>query len=173
MHNLTRTLLSGTALAALAAAPSVASNAPEIHIQALHAGKQVNKTVLHNSVGGHTTYTIGVSTSVLASDLHKTVPLALTFYKWSSSESCSNPRQKIKAPKKSLYGKIKTGTESYSLSCPAPTVFYGDSYKLTDASGEGKTDSFVSILYGWYVKPGGIKYKGTLYSDVSVAIGSE
>lgn len=172
MHNLTRTLLSGTALAALAAAPSVAGNAPKFHVQALHAGKQVNKTVLHSPVGGHTTYTIGVSTYVPPSALHKTVPLALTFYKWSSSAECSNPRQKIKAPKKSLYGKIKTGTETYSLGCSAPTVFYGDSYKLTDPSGEGKTDNFVSVLYGWY-ENAGIKYKGTLYLDVSVAIGTE
>jgi hypothetical protein len=53
-------------------------------------------------------------------------------------------------------------------------VFYGDAYKLKDKSGFGKTDSFVSTLYGWYRLFGtGPKYKGTLNLDVSVAIGTK
>ncbi len=178
MNKLTRTLLGGTALCALAA-PAFAAAAPKMHVRALHAGHVVNKTKVHNQTAQHITYTFSVYTSVPASDFHKMVPLVSTFYKWNSTTDSSiydcggNPRMKIKAPKKSLYGKIKTGTESYSFGCSSdPMVFYGDNYKLTDASGEGKTDAFVSTLYAWFKNSRG-RYKGTLNLDVSVAIGTE
>ena len=40
----------------------------------------------------------------------------------------------------------------------------------TKAAGEGQVDSFVSALIAKY-ENGGQEYKGTLYLDVSVAIG--
>jgi hypothetical protein len=57
-------------------------------------------------------------------------------------------------------------TETYSNGC----VAYGDTYKLTDPAGEGKTDSFVSSLIFTF-QSGGVKYKGKLNLDVSVEIG--
>jgi hypothetical protein len=82
--------------------------------------------------------------------------------------------QKIKIPKKSTYAKLghatETYTETYSEGCGSPTVFYGDTYKLTNPAGEGQTDRFVSALIAKY-ENGGQEYKGTLYLDVSVAIG--
>jgi hypothetical protein len=172
MNKLIVALLGGAAFCALTSVRAVAGDAPARHVTALHRGTAVNKTMVHDPVGYHVTYTFAVSTAVPASDLHQAAPLALTFYKWSSSAECSNPRQKIKAPRKSVYGRVRGATETYSLGCTAPTVFYGDIYTLKDPAGEGQTDAFVSTLYGWF-KNAGLKYKGTLHLDVSVAIRTE
>jgi hypothetical protein len=48
-------------------------------------------------------------------------------------------------------------------------VFYGNTYKLTNPEGEGKTDTFVSTLIGKF-ENNGVKYKGKLNMDVSVTI---
>jgi hypothetical protein len=172
MNSLAKPLLSGVALCALATVPAVASNGPAFHVQALRRGHVVNKTNMQNQKAQHITYTFGVYTYVSASDLYKTIPLAGTFYKWCSTSSCfgPEPRQKIKAPKKSKYAKIGTATETYTFSV-GPRVFYGDTYKLKDAAGEGQTDTFVSSLYAWFTDNNS-KYKGTLNLEVSVAIGS-
>ena len=177
MNNLTKTLLGGTALTALAAAPALADHAPKFHVAALHPSKVVNKTKVHNYDRAHVTYTFGVYTSVPASDYRKTVYLASTFYRWSSYDSCyfggTEPKMRIKARKESKYAKIGTATESYSFRCPyGPSHFYGDTYKLNDKAGFGQTDTFVSILYGKF-QNGSVRYKGTLNLDVSVAIGTE
>ena len=173
MNNLTKTLLGSAALCALGTVPALATHVPKFHVLALLDGRVVNKTKLHNPGGEHITYTLGISTSVSASDLHKTVPLAKTFYKWSSyTDNCNNPRQKIKAQKKTAYAKISAATETYTVG-DCTTVFYGDTYKLKDKSGFGQTDSFVSTLYGWFKGSSGAQYKGTLKLDVSVAIGAD
>ena len=175
MNNLTKTLLGGVALCALATAPALAGNAPKFHVTALHAGRVVNKTGARRHcwpTASCLTYTLNVSTAVPASDFHKAVPLAATFYKWNTISGCSDPKEKLKVPKKSLYGKVHGATETYSFGCPSGlTVFYGDSYKLTDKSGFGQTDTFVSVLKSEWEQS--VKYKGTLYLDVSVAIGAE
>ena len=177
MNAIIQALLGGAALGALATAPALAGDAPHFGITALHAAKVVNKTKVRDPSHQHVTYTFGVSTDVPASDFRQTVHLYGTYYKWSStfsgSSTCSNPKQKLKTPKKSIYAKLGKATETYSLGCPSgPTVFYGDTYKLTDAVGEGQTDHFVSTLIGWFQNLGnGQKYKGTLYLDVSVTIG--
>jgi hypothetical protein len=174
MNTLTRTLLGGGALAALATAPAHAGNAPVFHIQALHGGKAVNKTKMNNQKAGHVTYTLSVYTSVAASDFRKTVPLTGTFYRWISYSSCGGfgkAKSRIKVPKKTSYAKLGSATQTYSI-CDYENIFYGDTYKLTDAAGEGKTDNFVSTLLGSFRNQNG-KYKGTLNLDVSVAIGTE
>ncbi len=171
MNNLTTTLLGSVALAALTTAPAMAAKHhpahPAMHVTALHAGKQVNKSRVHQNGAQHITYTFGVYTYYSASS-HSAQNLAGTFYKWNSySTLCSAPAMKIKAPKKSTYGKIKTGTETYSFGCPSgATVFYGDIY--TNKSGSaGQTDTFVSTLTGKFRNSRG-KYKGTLNLDVFV-----
>ncbi len=170
MNHLTTTLFCSAALAALATAPAVSAHAPAFHVAALHRGHAVNKTKVHIPASGHITYTFGVSTSVSASDLGSFVRLAATFYKWSSyTDVCNNPRQKLKVLKKSLYGKIKDTTETYTAG-DCQSIYYGDSYKLKKQSGIGQTDSFVSTLYGWFRGKNGSKYKGTLNLDISVAI---
>jgi hypothetical protein len=116
----------------------------------------------------HITYTFGVYTYASASS--SGVKLGATYYKWNSYSSlCTTPKMKIKAPKKSVYAKIGTSTETYSFGCPSgPTVFYGDTW--TNKTGQsGNTDTFVSTLTGKFTNSRG-KYKGTLNLDVSVSI---
>ena len=177
MNNLTRTLLGGAALSALTAVPSVAQQKhPAFHVTALHQGRIVNKTARYRCYHHHFTSSCikTAYTSVSPSDLGKSVSLASTFYKFNSSYTlCSAPKTKIKAHKKSKYGKIKTGTETYSEGCPSgPITFYGDRYKLTDPSGFGQTDHFQSKMSGkFYIN--GNAYAGSLILRVMVAIGSE
>ena len=173
MDKLTKTLLGGVALSLLATAPATAQQKhPGFSVSALYAGRAVKKTKLHNQVWCRgSSCTISFTTNVHESDLHKTGPLTHTFYKVNSNETiCSNPRQRLKAPKKSEYGKVHAATETYSLGCSNdPIVFYGDTYKLTDSSAKGKVDSFTSILKGEYMN-NGMKYKGSLNMDVYVFI---
>ena len=111
-----------------------------------------------------------------ASDLHTRVKLPVTYYTWqcctSSCGSIIPPKQKIKAQKKSKYAAIGVARESYWFGCQYdPMVFYGDTYKLKDRSGFGKTDTFRSTLYARFTSSG-VKYRGTLNLDVSVAVGT-
>lgn len=178
MNKLTKTLLGGVALCALTGAPAIAQ--PKHHafyFTALHAGRVVNKTKLRNQRHClyHISYcTLAFYTSVPASDLNTRVKLVDSFFKLNSNSTiCSNPKQKIKAPKKSVYAKIGTATETYSFGCPSgPTTFYGDTYKLTDKSGFGQTDTFTSVLVGKFKRNGKV-YKGKLFIDAVVTIGTD
>lgn len=174
MNNLTKTLLGGVALTALATAPALAGpKHPAMHVTALHAGKQVNKS--HSLVPGatHVTYTFGVYSSASASSVHQNV--FGTYYKWNSAPNgyytlCSNPKQKVKTPKKTVFGATNADTETYSFGCPSgQTVFHGDEWtNKTGASGD--TDTWRSVLKGKFIGPSGGKYKGTLNLDVSLNI---
>ena len=171
MNNLTKTLLGGVALSVLAAVPAVAQvQIPAMRVTALHAGHVVKKTNLHNPCSApHCDYTFSVYSYQPASAPKKT-HLIYTYYKWNSNSTlCSDPKEKIKAPKKSIYAKIGTATETYSLGCPSgPTVFYGDTWSnKTGVAGE--TDYFVSTLTGKF-QNNGIKYKGVLPINVYVVI---
>jgi len=115
------------------------------------------------------TYSVGVYSYQPASAPPKT-HLIYTYYKWNSSFTlCSSPKQKVRAPKKSIYARIGTATETYSLGCPSgPTTFYGDTWSnKTGVAGE--TDTFQSKLIGHF-KNSSNKYKGELVLDVSVII---
>jgi len=171
MNNLTKTLLGGVALAALTTAPAMAGHHrhPAFHVTALHAGKAVNKTKIHNQGATHITYTFGVYTYQPA-NAAKNTHLAGTYYKWNSNSStCTYPKMKINAPKKSVYAKIGTATETYSIGCSGgPVSYLGDTW--TNKTGvAGNTDTFVSTLTGKFMN-GSTKYKGTLNLDVSVGI---
>ncbi|HEX3944348.1 MAG TPA: hypothetical protein VHW69_09700 [Rhizomicrobium sp.] len=170
MNKLTQTLLTGAALCALGAAPAMAQPThPAMHVTALYAGHAVNKTKFHNPGRQHITYTYGIYSSRQLV-LDQKVPIG-SFYKWNSSGTlCSNPKQKLKFPKKTLYGKLSVATETYSFGCPSgPTIYYGTDYKLTDPAGFGNTDYFVIKDLGWF-KDNGNKYRGTLNMDVSLTI---
>jgi hypothetical protein len=97
-----------------------------------------------------------------------------TYYKWNSAPNgvytlCSNPKQKVKTPKKTVYGSTKADTESYSFGCPSGlTVFHGDAW--TNKTGvAGNTDTWHSALKGSFQGPSA-KYKGTINFNVSVNI---
>ena len=170
MDNITKTLLGGAAICALATAPAMAG-APHFSITALHAGNQVLKSVIHNPGRQHVTYNFYVTTAVPGT-VGTGTKLAQTYYKWNSNGSiCSTPKMKLTGQKKSTYGKIAHNTESYSEGCGAPTIFYGDEYTLTKASGDGKTDSFTSDLIGKYAN-GSAKYLGKLNIHATVEIGN-
>ena len=176
MNAITQFLLAGAALGALATAPALAGDAPHFRVMALHAGHAVNKTSFRDPSRQHLTYTFGASTYVPASDLRKKTKLPDTYYRWSTYFSCSATmamQQTLRVPKRSTYAKLGKATETYSQGCSfGPTVFYGDTYELINQAGEGKTDSFVSTLIGkWTERLTGVKYKGTMHLDVSVAIG--
>ncbi len=168
VDGLTKALLGGVALSALTNASAIAEHKhPAFSFMALHAGRMVNKTKLHNQGATHLTYTFGVYSYFLPV-LDKKVPLA-TFYKWNSSGTlCSSPPEKEKFnPKKTLYGKLSRATETYSEGCSSgPTTFYGADYKLTDPNGFGRTDYLNIILIGKY-KNSGTTYKGTLNLDIT------
>lgn len=169
MNKLTTTLLGGVAMCALAAAPAMAAKHYAMHVTALHAGHQVNKSKMHAPGATHVTYTFGAYSYLSASSAPKTHILS-TYYKWNNSGTlCSAPKMKIKAPKKSVYAKIGTASETYSFGCPSgQTVFLGDTW--TNKTGvSGNVDTFVSTLYGKFHN-GSLKYKGTLNLDVTVFI---
>lgn len=171
MNDLTRTLLCGVALCALSASPVGAANAVHsvFHITALHGGRLVNKTKLHNRGVTHISYTFGVYTDIPASDLHKIVTLAGTFYRFTSTP-CTIMASNVRFPKKSKYGKISLAIESYSFGCiSGATQFFGNTYKLTNAAGAGHTDHFVSSQIFKYTS-GSTRYKETVNLDVNVAI---
>lgn len=162
-------LLASVAALALNVGSASAAKHPGMHVTAMHAGKQVNKSKLHNQGASHITYTFGVYTYQPANAAAKT-HLGGTFYKWNNSGSiCSTPKMSIKAPKKSVYAKIGTLGQTYSIGCSSgPTTFYGDLW--TNKTGvAGNTDTFRSVLKGKFHN-GSAKYKGTLNLDVQVFI---
>ena len=173
MNNLTKTLLGGVALAALATAPAMAKDAHHYalhNVTAIHAGHAKNKTKIHNQGATHRTYTYAVYSSQPASAAKKT-HLIFTYYKWNNSGTlCSSPKMKIKlASKKTIYGKAGTASETYSEGCPSgPTVFLGDTWTNKTGS-SGDVDQLTSSLIGKFHN-GSVKYKGTLNLDVSVFI---
>jgi hypothetical protein len=169
MNNITKTLLGSAALCALATAPAMAAGShPSLSITALHAGKAVNKTAIHDPKRQKVTYTFGVSTYVPPSDAGVSVHLFATYYKWNSNLTlCSHPKMKNKIKSQPTNGTAGTATETYSEGCASgPTVFYGDTY---DYSGSGSSDSLVSSLKGKYSNSG-VKYKGTLNLDVNITL---
>ncbi len=179
MNKLTRTLLGGAALSALTAAPSIAQPAhPAFRITALHEGHAVNKTKVRkdgaNDCSRSTTYCYSVYSYQPASAPKKT-HLIYTFYKFNSTISgqlsiCTNPKTKNRAPKKSIYAKIGTATETYSEGCTngVQPVFYGDTW--TNKTGvAGETDRFRSLLIGHF-KADGKKYRGQFGMTVNVFI---
>jgi hypothetical protein len=160
MKSITKTLLSGAALCALAAAPAMARNVPHFNVTALHAGNVVNKTRIHSPGRQHLTYTFAVysSVSIPASDLDKKVKVGGLV--GTNAFGCG-VSAKFKAPKKSTYGKVGIYTETYSDGCSSgPTVFYGQTYKLTNPAGEGHTDTFTSSMI-YKFKNNGVKFKVT------------
>jgi hypothetical protein len=178
MNKLTQTLLIGAAFCALMAAPVMAQPThPAMRITALHAGRTVNKTQLHDPYHCKIScdYYLSVYSTKPANALPKS-DLFGTYYKWNSVNAsgyftlCSNPKQKLKAPKKSKYARIYADTETYSLGCSCgPTVFHGDAW--TNKTGvAGDVDAFVSFLIGKFKGPGGGTYKGSinLYVDVGI-----
>jgi len=166
MNNLSKTLLGGVALVALTAAPAFAHKFHGGHVTSmLGHNNVVNKSKMHNQKATHVTYTYGVYTYQSASAPKKT-HLGATFYKWNDSGSlCSAPPMSIKAPKKSVYAKIGTASQTYSIGCTnGPTTFIGDTW--TNKTGvAGNTDTFTSTLIGKFHN-GSSKYKGTLNLDV-------
>jgi hypothetical protein len=172
MNKLTQTLLTGSALCALMAAPAMAQPThPAMHVMALHAGHVVNKTKLPRpwDCGRHTCYySYGIYTSQPA-DAHK-ADLDRTYYKWTTYDTfCSNPKQKVKVAKKSIYARIDAGTKTYSFGCPSPLVFYGD--RWTNKTGlPGNVDTFRSTLIGHWKLPNGVKQRGEIRLEVNVTI---
>jgi hypothetical protein len=169
MNNLTKALLGSAAMTVLATAPAMAAHShPAFSVTAMHDGKVVNKTKMHNQKAGHITYTFSVYATI-PSELNQWVPLTSTFYKWNSySTLCSNPKQKVKFdPKKTQYGKLRAATETYSEGCPSgPTTFFGAEYKLLKSTNQ---DQFVVELIGTFKNSNG-KYKGQLNIDTNLSI---
>jgi hypothetical protein len=173
MNSITQTLLVGAAFCALATVPAVAGDVPDIHVVALHPDHQtVLKTRMHKGGVPHITSSIGVSTFVPASDLDKKVKLPATFYAFYDSGSFCNAPGKFKLQeRKTQYAKLGYATSTLSGFCSTgPAVLHGNTYKLVNPQGEGKTDSFVSSMTT-RVEYNGVKYKFTLNLDVSVVIG--
>jgi hypothetical protein len=165
MNAIIQTLLAGAAFGALATAPALAGDVPPFHITALHAGHVVGKTGIHHAGRTHVTSTIEVSTSIPASDLDKKIKLGVFV-------DCSG-KYKFKITKKATYGKAGIYAMTQSEACVGSSggdMGYGNTYKLTNPKGEGKTDSFVSSVFGKFEYKG-VKYKFTENVEYDIAIG--
>jgi hypothetical protein len=156
MNNLTRTLLAGVALCALTAVPAIAESAGPFHITALHGGRVVNKTKIHNHGVTHITYTFGVYATLSASTK------VGTKFDLGSMQLCPAPK-KIKALKKSQYGKIHLQVETYSNGCAKIDTIY----KVTTPPVSGEVDTFEIILSNNF-EQNGTKYKGTYNLDYTI-----
>lgn len=156
MSNLTRTLLGGAALCALAVVPAVAQAAPTFHITSLHGGRVVNKTKLHNHGAVHITYTFGVYSTLSGSDPKK--------QRLNGSRLCPAPDRVRVTPKKTQYAKIGIYTQTYSDGCE----FVAATYKLLNPPVQG-TDNFVLSIASRF-ENNGTKYKGTLNLDYTVTL---
>jgi hypothetical protein len=165
MSNLTKSLFGSVALCALMAVPAVSENADSSHMTALHGGRVINKTKLHNRGATHIYSTLSVFTYLPPSSYRKKQFLPGTFYKY--VDACSVTKWKV--TKKAQYGKVGFVTGTYTCDGVAKTVPIGNFYKLTDPDAEGKTDHFVSSVSAKF-ENNGTKYKGTLSLDVSVII---
>jgi len=168
MNNLTKTLLGSAALIALTAVPALAENFRVPHLIALHAGKRINKTKLPNNRGAHIYSTFSVFTYQPANAPRKT-HLSQTFYDWIYDDFCDVKEQRIKAPKRSIYAKIGTAIETYSVGClSGPGTFYGDTW--TNKTGQSRdVDTFVSSVFTKFTG-GGTHYRGTVTLDVNVIV---
>lgn len=71
MNSITKTLLGGAALCALATAPATAEDTSAFPVTAVHAGHVVNKTRVHTPGRTHLTYTFGVYTYVLFAEAYR------------------------------------------------------------------------------------------------------
>jgi len=172
MNNLTIALLGGvsaTALIAVSASAGTVNHMTGQHVQALHAGKVINKSKMQNRGATKIYSTLSVFTYAPASS--KKQELLGTFYKYNNSgDLCSTPKKsKIKADKKSVYGKVATGSITYYEGCSgAQPTFYGD-YWTNKKGKSGQTDTFQSVLTASFTN-GGAKYIGQLTLDVNVGI---
>ena len=165
MNAIIQTLLAGAAFSALATAPALAGDVPPFHVTMLHGGHVVGKTGFHHAGRKHVTSTIEFSTSIPASDLDKKIKLGVFV-------DCSG-KYKFKITKKATYGKAGIYAMTQSEACIGSSggdMGYGNTYKLTNPNGEGKTDSFVSTLIS-KVEYNGVKYKVTTNLDFDIAIG--
>jgi hypothetical protein len=165
MNSITQTLLAGASFCALATAPALAGDIPPFHVTLLNAGHVVAKTGLHHAGRTHVTSTIEVSTAIPASDLDKKIKLGVFV-------DCSG-KFKFKITKKPTYGKAGIYSMTQSEACfnsSAGDMGYGNTYKLTNPNGEGKTDSFVSSVIG-KVEYKGVKYKVTENVEYNFIIG--
>jgi hypothetical protein len=170
MNNVTKILLGGAALGALATAPAMAAGShPSLSITALHVGKTVNKTKVHSPSAQHLTYTFAVYTYVSPADAGTSVHLYGTFYKWNSNLTlCSNPKQKIKSKTAPTNGTSTTATETYSFGCASgPTVFRGDTYNY---NGDGATSDYLTSLLKGKFYNSSVKYKGKLTIEAFITL---
>ena len=149
MNNLTRTLLCGAALGALTAVPAVADSAGLFDVTALHAGSVVKKTRMQHGAT-HVTSTISVFTYMPGTVGTKSTIL--------HQKSCNTTAPlKVKAPKKTFYGKITVRTETYSNGCELVEA----TYKLLKQPEPNTMDSFPISLTTKFDQ-NGTKYKDTL-----------
>ena len=85
---------------------------------------------------------------------------------------CSG-KYKFKIAKKATYGKAGIYAMTQSEACIGSSggdMGYGNTYKLTNPDGEGKTDSFVSSVFA-KVEYNGVKYKFTENVEYEFTIG--
>ena len=176
MNKQTQTLLGGAALSVLVAAPAIASP-PRFLVQALHAGRMVNKTAPRSHGITHQTQTASASYFVPANAYREKFWLISTFYRFESQstfcyQNSYKPKNKLDR-KRTEYAKLGTTTGYFSVGCSSGlTPFYGDTYKLVNTAGFGQKDFFKSTLTGKYKNKNGT-YKGTLHLNVEVDIGTE
>ena len=161
MNNLISTLLAGSALCALAAAPALAGTAPKFHLVGLssrqltmHSGAVHSKTNIRDPNTVHYTITHTFTSTVTASVFYKK-PKMLWKYDWMYTSSCiQTPNQKGKLVKRPHYGKVKSGTVTGTVSgCTGIFTFIGPVYTLTKKVTNAK-DFFVFDVDATFAVPG-------------------
>jgi hypothetical protein len=149
MYSLTKALLCGAALCALTVVPAVAESGSLFDITALHAGRTVKKTKMQHGAT-HITSTLSVFTYVPGTVGAKSTVLDQQF--------CNmTPPIKVKARKKSAYGRIPVNTQTYSNGCEHVEA----TYKVVKQPDPNTTDNFVISIIGKF-EGNGTKYRDTL-----------
>jgi len=167
-------LLAGAAICALSLGSAFAEAPPHVHVTALRPGHATVKTAMHVSPDATKTSTYAVYTEVFTPDAFKTKTNLLgTFYTLNDNSTVCSPaaaQKVILSTKKTLYAKLSTGSVTYSIGCPSPTIFRGTVYDLITRGANGKTDTFVDTLTGKVKNSGEPRYTFNLNLDVNVEI---
>jgi hypothetical protein len=157
MNNLTKTLLCGVALCAFTAVPAVAESAGPSNVTVLHDGRVVTKTKMHRGA----THMVSTFTA-FAYESASTATVGTKYPVFELIVCNTTKPMKVKAPKKTVYGKISANTQTYS-GCGHVNV----GYTVIKQPGPNTNDTFSMVVKSEFVKDG-TKYKLTTNANVDM-----
>ena len=149
---LAETLLAGSAICALCAAPALSREGPNIHLASAESPlrMKVGGALHHKTVGARPdvqslTETLTFSGS-LSFDADHNVPIMIWSEDWFNLKTCMQPaKEKLVVPKKTAVAKISVGTTTGTISGCGSKIFtfYGPIY---DLKRRADSDAFTGVL---------------------------